>query len=163
MTEGLVLVSAGRGPRCASCGLAGVCAVGLGVEEFGGNTVIVTRYPALLGRRTPAEILKRVVDHLTSKERLPTREQLLSDLMSIGVGLAFSIVAISLMWLRTIRPDMPRPFVIPWGRTGLLYAVAAPVVMSIVALLGSDRYALLWGPLAIGMGPLVYWMLKRVR
>ncbi|MSQ95199.1 MAG: DNA mismatch repair endonuclease MutL [Gemmataceae bacterium] len=57
--------------------------LGLGVEDFGGNTVIVTRYPALLGRRHPAEILKRVIDHLTSKDRLPTREQLLSDLMSL--------------------------------------------------------------------------------
>jgi DNA mismatch repair protein MutL len=58
-------------------------ALGLGVEDFGGNTVIVTRYPALLGRRSPAEILKRVVDHLMSKERVPTKEQLLSDLMSL--------------------------------------------------------------------------------
>jgi DNA mismatch repair protein MutL len=57
--------------------------IGLGVEDFGGNTVIVTRYPALLGRRPPAEILKRVVDHLLSKERVPTREQLLSNLMSL--------------------------------------------------------------------------------
>src|SRR5262249_34914145 len=57
--------------------------LGLGVEDFGGNTVLVTRYPALLGRRPAAEILKRVVDHLMSKERLPTREQLLSDLMSL--------------------------------------------------------------------------------
>jgi DNA mismatch repair protein MutL len=57
--------------------------LGLGVEDFGGNTVIVTRYPALLGRRAPAEILKRVVDHLLSQDRLPTREQLLSDLVSL--------------------------------------------------------------------------------
>jgi len=57
--------------------------LGLGVEDFGGNTVIVTHYPALLGRRHPAEILKRVVDHLLNKERVPTREQLLSDLMSL--------------------------------------------------------------------------------
>ncbi len=57
--------------------------LGLGVEEFGGGTILVTRYPALLGRRAPAEILKRVVDHLVSKERLPTREQLLNDLMSL--------------------------------------------------------------------------------
>jgi DNA mismatch repair protein MutL len=57
--------------------------LGLGIEDFGGNTIIVTRYPALLGRRHPAEILKRVVDHLLNKERVPTREQLLSDLMSL--------------------------------------------------------------------------------
>jgi DNA mismatch repair protein MutL len=58
-------------------------ALGLSIEDFGGNTVIVTRYPALLDGRSPAEILKRVVDHLMSKERVPTREQLLSDLMSL--------------------------------------------------------------------------------
>ena len=58
-------------------------ALGLSVEDFGGNTVIVTRYPALLGRRSPAEILKIVVDHMMSKDRVPTREQLLSDLMSL--------------------------------------------------------------------------------
>lgn len=57
--------------------------LGLGIEPFGGNTVLVTRYPAILGRRPPTEILQRVVDHLMSKERLPTREQLLSDLMSL--------------------------------------------------------------------------------
>ena len=57
--------------------------LGLGVEDFGGNTVIVTRYPALLGRRSPSDILKGVVDHLMSKDRIPTREQLLSDLMSL--------------------------------------------------------------------------------
>ena len=33
---------------------------------------------ASLGRRPPAEILKRVIDHLMNKERVPTREQLLS-------------------------------------------------------------------------------------
>src|ERR1051325_11254476 len=57
--------------------------LGLGVEDFGGNTIIVTRYPALLARRAPAEIVKRVVDHLMAKDRPPTREQLLSDLMSL--------------------------------------------------------------------------------
>ena len=40
---------------------------------------------------------------------------LLSDLMSVGVGLAFSIVAISTMWLRSTRPELPRPFRVPWG------------------------------------------------
>ena len=60
-----------------------LASLGLGVEDFGGNTVIVTRYPAILGRRSPGEILKRVVDHLVSQDRAPTREQLLSDIMSL--------------------------------------------------------------------------------
>jgi DNA mismatch repair protein MutL len=57
--------------------------LGLAVEDFGGGTVLLTGYPALLGRIPPAEILKTVVDHLSAKERPPTREQLLSDLLSL--------------------------------------------------------------------------------
>src|SRR4029077_19103342 len=41
--------------------------LGLGVEDFGNGTLLLTSYPALLGRANPAEILKAVVDHLTVK------------------------------------------------------------------------------------------------
>ena len=33
--------------------------------------------------------------------------------------------------------------------------------MSAVALLGSDRYGLIWGPVALAVGPLVYFALPR--
>jgi DNA mismatch repair protein MutL len=58
-------------------------ALGLGVEDFGGNTVLVTSYPVQLGRRSPQAILKAVVDHLTAKDRLPSREVLFNDLLSL--------------------------------------------------------------------------------
>ncbi len=57
--------------------------LGLGVEDFGGGTVLLTSYPALLGRRPPEEILRAVVDHLMGQDRLPTREVLLNDLLSL--------------------------------------------------------------------------------
>ncbi|HLN31404.1 MAG TPA: DNA mismatch repair endonuclease MutL [Gemmataceae bacterium] len=57
--------------------------LGLGVEDFGGGTVLLTSYPAILGNRPPAAILRTVVDHLVTKERLPDREQLLNDLLSL--------------------------------------------------------------------------------
>ncbi len=60
-----------------------LAALGLGVEDFGGGTVVVTSYPALLGRRSPQTILRAVVDHLVSKERAPSREALFNDLMSL--------------------------------------------------------------------------------
>ncbi len=60
-----------------------LAALGLGVEDFGGSTVLITRYPALLGKRPPGEILRSVVDHLAGQDRLPTREHLLNDLMSL--------------------------------------------------------------------------------
>lgn len=57
--------------------------LGLGVEDFGGGTVLLTRYPALLGKRSPREALLAVVEHLTSEERLPAREVLFNDLLSL--------------------------------------------------------------------------------
>jgi DNA mismatch repair protein MutL len=56
---------------------------GLGVEDFGGDTVLLTSYPAILGTRSPQVILRAVVDHLTSQDRVPTREQLFNDLLSL--------------------------------------------------------------------------------
>jgi DNA mismatch repair protein MutL len=56
---------------------------GLGIEPFGGNTVLLTRYPTLLGRRSPAALLKAVVDHLINKDRLPPRDALFNDLLSL--------------------------------------------------------------------------------
>ena len=52
----------------------------LGVEDFGGNTVLLSSYPTLLGRRSPHEIFQGAVDYLLSKERPPTREALLHHL-----------------------------------------------------------------------------------
>ena len=35
------------------------------------------------------------------------------------------------------------------------------IVMSAVALLGSDKYGLRWGPMALAAGPVVYWIIRR--
>src|SRR5208282_4183128 len=65
--------------------------------------------------------------------------------------------------LRQTQPDLPRPFHIPWGRMGLVYVVGAPMVMAGVALVGSDRFALHWGPVAILLGPAAYLVVRKVR
>ena len=57
--------------------------LGLGVEDFGGGTVLVTSVPTLLSRRSPQAVLRAVVDHLTAKDRPPTREVLFNDLLSL--------------------------------------------------------------------------------
>jgi DNA mismatch repair protein MutL len=57
--------------------------LGLGVEGFGGDTVLVTSYPSLLSRRSPSAILMALVDHLVAQDRLPTREVLFNDLLSL--------------------------------------------------------------------------------
>jgi DNA mismatch repair protein MutL len=62
---------------------AALAELGLGVEDFGGGTVLLTSCPALLGGRSPAAVLKAVVDHLTSQDRAPSREVLFNDLLSL--------------------------------------------------------------------------------
>jgi DNA mismatch repair protein MutL len=57
--------------------------LGLEVEAFGGGTLILRSYPALLSRRSPQELLRAVVDYVLGKERVPSREQLLNDLLSL--------------------------------------------------------------------------------
>jgi hypothetical protein len=42
----------------------------------------------------------------------------------------------------------------------LLYVVGAPVVMAMVALLGSDKFALIGGAIGMALGPAVYVLLK---
>lgn len=71
--------------------------------------------------------------------------------------IATSILTVLSLWrLRVKQPHMQRAFRVPWGRAGLAYAVAAPVVMSAVALLASDRFGLLWGPVALVLGIAAY-------
>jgi DNA mismatch repair protein MutL len=57
--------------------------LGVEVDDFGGGTVLLSGYPALLGKRRPREILQGVVDYLMSKDRPPSREALLNDLLSL--------------------------------------------------------------------------------
>jgi DNA mismatch repair protein MutL len=57
--------------------------LGIEVEDFGGQTVLLTAYPAILGRRAPAGILRAVIDHLMANDRVPTRDHLLDGLLSV--------------------------------------------------------------------------------
>ena len=75
------------------------------------------------------------------------------------------MTAVSGWRLRKTHPHLDRPFKIPGGAAGLFYSAAAPVLMGIVALAGSilsaDRFALVWGPIAILLGPAAYLFLRR--
>jgi amino acid transporter len=115
--------------------------------------------PAALTRRHPrygtpwlAIVLSAIIYALLAWQSL-------GQLISVYVWLrsATTVLTVLSAWkLRRTRPEMPRPFAIPGGRTALLYVVAAPVVMALVALLGSDRLAVIGGAIAIGFGPMVY-------
>jgi amino acid transporter len=89
--------------------------------------------------------------------------QSLGQLISVYIWLRSATTVLTVLsgWkLRKSRPDMKRTFIVPGGRAGLLYVVAAPVAMALVALLGSDRFGLIGGAIAMILGPLVYAFLK---
>ncbi|MFO0809079.1 MAG: DNA mismatch repair endonuclease MutL [Gemmataceae bacterium] len=56
--------------------------LGLEVEDFGGGTVLLTAYPALLGRVPPTEIFRGVADVLAAKDRPPTRDALFEHVLA---------------------------------------------------------------------------------
>jgi len=90
--------------------------------------------------------------------------QSLGQLISVYIWLrsATTVLTVLSAWkLRRTRPNMPRTFLIPGGSAGLVYVVAAPVIMALVALLGSDRFAVIGGAIAMALGPVVYAAVRR--
>jgi amino acid transporter len=90
--------------------------------------------------------------------------QSLGQIISVYIWLrsATTVLTVLSAWkLRRTRPEMPRAFRIPGGRLGLMYVVAAPVAMSLIALLGSDHYAAIGGATALVLGPIVYIAIRR--
>ena len=55
--------------------------LGIEVEPFGGDTVLVASYPAMLANLSPAEMLRQVVELLVTSPKTPERRDLLDDLL----------------------------------------------------------------------------------
>ena len=55
--------------------------LGVKVEPFGGDTVLVSSYPAMLAGSSPVEVLRTLVERLTSNGRPPDRRDLLDELL----------------------------------------------------------------------------------
>jgi len=92
--------------------------------------------------------------------------QSLGQLISVYIWLrsATTVLTVLSAWrLRRTRTGMPRGFVIPGGQMGLIYVVAAPVLMAMLALLGSDKFALIGGVAAVVLGPVVYGVIAFLR
>jgi amino acid transporter len=88
----------------------------------------------------------------------------LTQLISVYIWLriATSVLTVLSAWqLRRKQPDLERAFRIPWGSKGLAYAVIAPLIMSGVALIASDKFGLKYGPLVLLLGPLAYFFFRR--
>jgi amino acid transporter len=87
----------------------------------------------------------------------------------IWLRVATSVLTVLSAWkLRRSRPEMQRPFRIPWGNAGVAYAVIAPLLISAVALIvpmfskaPGDRFAVRWGQVALILGLPAYLLFRR--
>jgi amino acid transporter len=90
----------------------------------------------------------------------------IAQLLTVYVWLRILVTILTVLsaWrLRRSQPQMKRPFRIPWGNAGLAYVVIAPLVMSAVALIGSDKFALKWGPIPVALGIVAYFLFPKLR
>jgi DNA mismatch repair protein MutL len=55
--------------------------MGIEVEPFGGDTVLVASYPAMLARFSPGEILRSVIELLMAGGKAPDRRDILDELL----------------------------------------------------------------------------------
>lgn len=55
--------------------------IGIEIEPFGGDTVLISAYPAMLANISPAEVLRQVVDILLGGEKTPDRRDVLDELL----------------------------------------------------------------------------------
>ena len=51
------------------------------IEPFGGDTVLVSSYPAMLANLSPADLLRQVVELLLAGDKRPERRDLLDELL----------------------------------------------------------------------------------
>ena len=57
--------------------------IGIEVEPFGGDTILVTSFPAVLAKMQPAEMLRQVLEPLMTGGKKPDARNLLDELMNM--------------------------------------------------------------------------------
>lgn len=55
--------------------------LGIEIEPFGGDTVLVSSYPAMLANFNPAEVLHQLLESLMSGAKAPDRRDLLDEML----------------------------------------------------------------------------------
>ena len=90
----------------------------------------------------------------------------MAQLLTVYVWLRILVTVLTVLavWrLRQLQPELERPFRIPGKTAGLAYVVLAPIVMSVIALVGSDKFALKWGPVPVALGVLLYFVFAKLK
>jgi amino acid transporter len=92
--------------------------------------------------------------------------QTIAQLLTVYIWLRILVTMLTVLaaWrLRRQKPELRRPYRIPWANVGLAYVVVAPLLMSVVALVGSDKFALKWGPVPVALGIVAYFLFPKIK
>ena len=76
------------------------------------------------------------------------------DMLLYAAALVLEFAA--LIWLRVSQPDMPRPFRMPFGLTGVVLASAPPIALCVLSMALANRATCYVGAIGIAVGLLVY-------
>lgn len=57
--------------------------IGIEIEPFGGDTILMTSYPAMLGKLRPSEVMRQVLEPLMSGGKEPSARDLLDELLNM--------------------------------------------------------------------------------
>lgn len=57
--------------------------IGIEIEPFGGDTVLMTSYPAILARMRPAEVMRQVLEPLMSGGKAPDVRDLIDEILNM--------------------------------------------------------------------------------
>ncbi|MFC1757594.1 DNA mismatch repair endonuclease MutL [Planctomycetota bacterium] len=55
--------------------------LGVEIEDFGGDTILVSSYPAMLANINPAELIRQIAEQLDGHGKLPDRRDLIDELL----------------------------------------------------------------------------------
>ncbi|HBE68933.1 MAG TPA: DNA mismatch repair endonuclease MutL [Planctomycetaceae bacterium] len=57
--------------------------IGIEIEPFGGDTILMTSYPAILARMRPAEVMRQVLEPLMSGGKAPDARDLIDEILNM--------------------------------------------------------------------------------
>ncbi|GAB5406256.1 MAG: DNA mismatch repair endonuclease MutL [Aureliella sp.] len=57
--------------------------IGIEIEPFGGDTILMTSYPAILSKMRPAEVLRQVLEPLMSGGKAPDPRELIDEILNM--------------------------------------------------------------------------------
>ena len=99
--------------------------LGIAVEGFGGGTVLVSGYPAMLANFQPAEVLREIAHQLANEGKTPERRDLLDELLHMvsckaAIKAGDRLTADEVNALVALRDDFQDSHHCPHGRPTML-------------------------------------------